>query len=131
MTIGDLTFSANPHPPTRSTDPNAGNARKVAAGSTTITQSNSQTITSGNSVSCNNGVAHTDNHYLRVFDRWGNLLYEVTNHAPDASAVAWDGRSRGDFVLPGVYAWVMELELVDVADVAPPAEAKTAAKKND
>ena len=34
VTIGDLSFSANPHPPTKSTDPNAGYARKVAAGST-------------------------------------------------------------------------------------------------
>ncbi|NJD60839.1 MAG: hypothetical protein FIA98_15710, partial [Anaerolineae bacterium] len=68
VTIGDVGFSLNPNPPTKSTDPNAGYAHKVNAGSTTITQSNSQTITSGNSVSCNNGVAHTDNHYLRVFD---------------------------------------------------------------
>lgn len=68
VTIGDLTFSANPHPPTKSTDPNAGNARKVAAGTTTITESNSQTIISGNSVSCNAGGLHADNHYLRVFD---------------------------------------------------------------
>lgn len=68
VTIGDLTFSANPNPPTQSTDPNVDNARRVAADSTTITQSNSQAITSGNSVSCNNGAAHTDNHYLRVFD---------------------------------------------------------------
>ncbi|MCC6410938.1 MAG: gliding motility-associated C-terminal domain-containing protein, partial [Saprospiraceae bacterium] len=45
--------------------------------------------------------------------RWGNLLYQVENVAPDGSAVAWDGRSRGDYVLPGVYAWMMELELVD------------------
>jgi hypothetical protein len=37
----------------------------------------------------------------------------VTDVAPDPSSVAWDGRSRGDYVLPGVYAWMMELELVD------------------
>ncbi len=68
ITIGDLTFSANPYPPTESTDPNSIFALKVNAGSTTITQSNSQTITSGNSVSCNAGGLHADNHYLRVFD---------------------------------------------------------------
>ncbi len=68
VTLGDLTFSANPHPPTKSTDPYPDHALKVNAGSTTITQSNSQTITSGNSVSCNAGGLHTDNHYLRVFD---------------------------------------------------------------
>ncbi|MBC8099855.1 MAG: hypothetical protein H7Y11_10465, partial [Armatimonadetes bacterium] len=34
-----------------------------------ITQSvDTTTITSGNSVACNNGVAHTDNSYYRVFD---------------------------------------------------------------
>ncbi len=68
ITIGDLTFSADPNPPKESSDPNAANARKVNASSTTITQSNSQTITSGNSVSCNASGLHTDNHYLRVFD---------------------------------------------------------------
>jgi hypothetical protein len=68
VTIGDLNFSVNPNPPTKSSDPNTGNARKVTAGSTTITQSNSQEILSGNSISCNDGIAHTDNHYLRIFD---------------------------------------------------------------
>lgn len=59
------------------------------------------------------GPAITRVRYLRVFDRWGNLLYQVENAAPDGTGVAWDGRSRGDYVLPGVYAWMMELELVD------------------
>jgi len=59
------------------------------------------------------GPAITRVRYLRVFDRWGNLLYQVENAAPDGTDVAWDGRSRGDYVLPGVYAWMMELELVD------------------
>ena len=68
ITIGDLTFSADPNPPKESSDPNAENAHKVNAGGTTITQSNSQTITSANSVSCNANGLHADNHYLRVFD---------------------------------------------------------------
>ncbi|MEA3337407.1 MAG: ExeM/NucH family extracellular endonuclease [Chloroflexota bacterium] len=64
VTIGDLGFSA------------AGEGAGVRVpqtpsspeGLTTITHSLTQNIVSGNSVSCNNGVGHTDNSYLRVFD---------------------------------------------------------------
>ncbi|MGI9160064.1 MAG: hypothetical protein ACR2K1_09965, partial [Saprospiraceae bacterium] len=51
--------------------------------------------------------------FLQFYDRWGSLLYEVRDAAPDADAVFWDGRAKNDFVQPGVYLWMMELELVD------------------
>ncbi len=51
--------------------------------------------------------------FLQFYDRWGSLLYEVRDAAPDADAVLWDGRAKNDFVQPGVYLWMMELELVD------------------
>jgi hypothetical protein len=50
---------------------------------------------------------------LQFYDRWGNLLYEVRDAVPDAQAIYWDGRGKNDFVQPGVYVWMMELELVD------------------
>lgn len=51
--------------------------------------------------------------FFRVFDRWGTLLHEVNDAMPNDSGSAWDGTSRGKEVLPGVYIWQMEVELVD------------------
>ena len=61
----------------------------------------------------NFGPAVRSVRYFRVFDRWGTLLHEVTGMLPDDSASAWDGTYRGQKVLPGVYLWQMEVELVD------------------
>jgi len=66
VTIGDNALAASP---------NATGEVGVAAsapirpeGVYAITHSLSQNVLSGNSVSCNDGVAHTDNSYIRVFD---------------------------------------------------------------
>ncbi|MEO6037684.1 MAG: gliding motility-associated C-terminal domain-containing protein, partial [Saprospiraceae bacterium] len=50
---------------------------------------------------------------FRVYDRWGALLYEVVDGLPNDQQYAWDGTSRGKEVLPGVYIWQLEVELVD------------------
>lgn len=52
-------------------------------------------------------------HSLRIFDRWGSLLYEVLNGTPNDDNQSWDGKDRGKLVPPGVYVWALELELVD------------------
>jgi len=63
--IGDNTFTVNPRP---ASAPSASYpAPKTTEGMLTLTHSVSQEIMSGNSVACNNGVAHTDNSYLRTF----------------------------------------------------------------
>lgn len=50
---------------------------------------------------------------LLIFDRWGSAVYEQRDAAPNDNSRAWDGTWKGDPVLPGVYPWVLELELVD------------------
>ncbi|HXA00983.1 MAG TPA: gliding motility-associated C-terminal domain-containing protein, partial [Cytophagaceae bacterium] len=40
---------------------------------------------------------------IRIFDRWGELIF-VSN---DMSK-SWDGKSRGQFVIDGAYAWKIE-----------------------
>lgn len=50
---------------------------------------------------------------LRIFDRWGSLLYELLNGTPNDDSQAWDGKANGKYVPPGVYVWAIELELVD------------------
>lgn len=41
---------------------------------------------------------------LRIFDRWGSLLFETTS--PDR---CWDGTFRGKPMPTGVYVWVMDI----------------------
>ncbi|HLF65248.1 MAG TPA: gliding motility-associated C-terminal domain-containing protein [Saprospiraceae bacterium] len=45
---------------------------------------------------------------LRVFDRWGGLVYEQL-HIPANSAVGWDGTYSGKQMNPGVYVYMAEL----------------------
>jgi hypothetical protein len=50
---------------------------------------------------------------MRVFDRWGGMMYEIENVAPNDNSRAWDGRRDGKVVTPGVYTWMLWLDLVD------------------
>ena len=50
---------------------------------------------------------------LYVFDRWGSLVAERSNIAPSQPSLGWDGTFNGQNVVPGVYIWMAELELLD------------------
>jgi gliding motility-associated-like protein len=50
---------------------------------------------------------------FRVYDRWGELLYEASNFRPNDEAVGWDGSFRGKAADGGVYVWVLEVEYMD------------------
>ncbi len=45
---------------------------------------------------------------FRVFDRWGELLYEERDALPGNNQ-GWDGSFRGQMMPPGVYAWMAVL----------------------
>ncbi|MCC6459270.1 MAG: gliding motility-associated C-terminal domain-containing protein, partial [Saprospiraceae bacterium] len=49
---------------------------------------------------------------LQIFDRWGGLVYSRENFAADG-VTGWDGRWKGVDCAPGVYVYVLELELSD------------------
>jgi hypothetical protein len=53
--------------------------------------------------------------YLRVFDRWGTLMYEKENFDPPGTNVSdgWDGRYEGRYVNPGVYIYILEARFLD------------------
>lgn len=53
--------------------------------------------------------------YMRIFDRWGNLMYERTNFYPNNNDLAegWDGRYKGQYVAPGVYVYAIEVKFLD------------------
>ncbi|MCB0534774.1 MAG: gliding motility-associated C-terminal domain-containing protein [Saprospiraceae bacterium] len=50
------------------------------------------------------------NFELRIFDRWGGLLFESTD-----PGLGWDGTARGKPMNPGVYAYFIRFDAVNVA----------------
>lgn len=51
--------------------------------------------------------------YFRVYDRWGELLYEDQNFPINQLTRGWDGQFRGQPCDPGVYIWLLEAEYID------------------
>lgn len=50
---------------------------------------------------------------MRIYDRWGELLFENKDFAPNQPQLGWNGRARGDQVNPGVFVYVVEVEYFD------------------
>lgn len=50
---------------------------------------------------------------LRIFNRWGAMVFEKTNFLPNDSNLGWDGTLKGNPLLPGVYAFIAEIVRVD------------------
>lgn len=50
---------------------------------------------------------------LRVFDRWGNLVFEASGIAPGDASSAWDGTFRGRDAPAGTYIYAVEIERLD------------------
>lgn len=55
--------------------------------------------------------------YLRVFNRWGSLVFENTNFPLNNPSLGWDGTSNGKKLNHGVYVYVAEVEFLDGATV--------------
>ena len=50
---------------------------------------------------------------MRIYDRWGELLFEKLDIQPNDETAGWDGYTRGKQVMPGVYVYVVEIEYFD------------------
>ncbi|MCB0616716.1 MAG: gliding motility-associated C-terminal domain-containing protein, partial [Phaeodactylibacter sp.] len=50
---------------------------------------------------------------LRVFDRWGELVYKEQNLPPNQPAGAWDGTFRGQRLNPGMFIYIAEVEFIN------------------
>ena len=50
---------------------------------------------------------------LLIFDRWGNLVFMNENFQPNLPELGWDGVYNGTPVNPGVFAYLVEVELID------------------
>lgn len=47
--------------------------------------------------------------FMRIYDRWGELLFEKEHFEPNNPLLGWDGTARGKKVLPGVYVYFLEI----------------------
>jgi len=52
---------------------------------------------------------------FRVYDRWGEQVFESGNFAINDPFVGWDGTFKGESMPTGVYVWVLEAEFRDGA----------------
>ncbi len=50
---------------------------------------------------------------FRVYDRWGELVYEDRNFNVNDDQRGWDGQWRGKDCDPGVFVWYLEAEYAD------------------
>ena len=50
---------------------------------------------------------------FRIFNRWGALIYEVSNVDSSDDGFGWDGTHRGEFVENAVYIYYAEIEFKD------------------
>ena len=48
--------------------------------------------------------------YMRIFDRWGELVFENNDFLPNDTRSGWKGTHRGQYVNPGVFVYVIEVE---------------------
>ncbi len=53
------------------------------------------------------GVRSVD--FLRIYDRWGNLLFERKGFKPDDKTSGWDGTYRGKTMSPGLYVYTARM----------------------
>jgi gliding motility-associated-like protein len=54
---------------------------------------------------------------MKIFGRWGELVYSQQNFPPNDASYGWDGMFRGKKVLPGVYVFYAILEIKDREDM--------------
>jgi gliding motility-associated-like protein len=50
---------------------------------------------------------------MRLYDRWGEILFERLDFAANDPSLGWDGTFRNELMLPGVYVYAIDLLFVD------------------
>lgn len=51
--------------------------------------------------------------YIRIFDRWGNMVWQGEDLRPNDIGSGWDGTMRGKAMDPAVFSWVAEVLYID------------------
>ena len=50
---------------------------------------------------------------FRVFNRWGDLIYERPELLPNTTTGTWDGRFKGELLGSDVFVWSADIEFID------------------
>jgi gliding motility-associated-like protein len=50
---------------------------------------------------------------LRIYDRWGGLVFQGIDLESNRPEQGWNGKIDGEFTNPGVFVWVAEVEYTD------------------
>jgi gliding motility-associated-like protein len=61
------------------------------------------------------GKSGTTINIFRIFDRWGELIYESSNFDINDTTVGWNGTFNGEEMPSGVYVWFLEAQFEDGA----------------
>ncbi len=60
------------------------------------------------------GLGVTRINFVRIYDRWGELLFEETDLRPSSDGTpGWDGTFKGDKMNPAVFMYLIEVEFQD------------------
>ena len=59
------------------------------------------------------GAANTNIQSFKLFDRWGEKVFESNEITPNNSKNTWDGTFKGQPLNTGVYVWVLEVSFAD------------------
>jgi gliding motility-associated-like protein len=59
------------------------------------------------------GISVQDIALLKIFDRWGNLVYVERNFPHSDPGFGWDGQFNGKLAEAGVYTYVFEIQFID------------------
>lgn len=51
--------------------------------------------------------------FLKIYDRWGNLVFQTSDFILNDSDYGWDGTFKGRDVAQGVYTWVASVAYLD------------------
>ena len=53
---------------------------------------------------------------LRIFSRWGNVVFEQNNFVPNNQSYGWNGKYKGNMLQPDVYVFLIEV-MCDNGDI--------------
>ena len=62
------------------------------------------------------GPAVSEIKMFRIFDRWGDLIYEAAGFPPNAPEYGWDGTYRSKPLGAGLYTYYVFVEFIDGSD---------------
>lgn len=59
------------------------------------------------------GPAALEINNLKIFDRWGELVFEGKNLPLNSEPAGWDGRFKGELMSSAVFVYLMEIRFID------------------